>query len=114
MVKISLFLTLILTPFFTSKALAQEADNQSYFRIFTVEVSGLTESERTNLENTYREKSHFSIDKSSNAKSNVLVVKVSADYPKRVRDIKTELKDLATAQIPVKRIKKIEENKQQE
>jgi len=114
MIRNSLFLVALLSLFFTSESIAQETKNREYFRIFTVNIEGLTADEREVLEKAYQEKRHISIDGRSNPPTNAIVLKVSANYPKRVRDIKTELENLAKSQIPQNRVGKVEENKQQE
>lgn len=114
MIRILLFLVVLFSSFFTSGALAQESGNSEYFRTFTVNIKGLTSDERAVLEENYRDKSHISIDKKSSPPANAIVLKVNANYPKRVRDIKTELGNLAKSTVSESRVGKVEENKQQE
>lgn len=88
---------------FAYTAFAQSLSSETYYRHFYVQVKNLSQDEFQTLQNSAKTIDHINVVDYCERNPGALI-RVNANYPKRVYDITTELETLISNHIPKRRI----------
>lgn len=88
---------------FACTSFAQSLSSETYYRHFHIQVKNLSQDEFSALQNSAKNIAHIDVVDYCDQNPGALL-RVNADYPKRVEDIATELETLISNQIPKRRI----------
>ncbi len=97
----------VLTTVFTAQAQEQTDQPDQHFRYYTLQIKNLNSEESEEIARAFEQSEAIQLDMFCEETHQVLV-KVSANYLKRIDDTKKEIRDMTTSVIPSRRIESIE------
>lgn len=88
---------------FSYTAYSQNTTTEEYFRHFQIQVKNLSQEEFRSLQNQAKSDSVFEVLEYCSSASSILL-RVSANHPKRVEEIQSEIKELVSEEVAKRRI----------
>lgn len=93
----------MLTSVFSAQAQEHNSQPDNYFRYYTLQVKNLSAEESESLARRFDKNQAIEVDMYCQ-QNNSILIKVNADYLKRIDETKAEIKNISAEIIPQRRI----------